>query len=390
LPFDHVPTRDELEQRIAAGKRPANYARILIDRLDRGEKLPASFSYPVQTWVFGSDLAMIFLSGEVLVDYSLRLKRELDGSRLWITAYANDTPGYIASRRVIAEGGYEVDDSMNNYDKPTRLALVAEDLIVNAAKQLTPLPFFESGGATFQRMEWKVGDVTREALVRFPPKAKTGTAPLLFVWHGYGGTMRAAVSFLPMFAHWPDAIVVHAQGLPVSRTVGGVEVTKPGWQLEPGEFADRDVKFFDAMLDTFLREHRVDAKRVFSTGHSNGGRFTQILWAERGDKHAAVAPSGTFVEAWLDRLTAKPCLHLAGEKDSKVPFARQLRMIDALLTINGCEASGEPWLPLNPGSTTRYPSSQGTPLVTIIHPGGHEFPSGAAELITTFFKQCLP
>ncbi len=68
LPFDHVPTRDELEQRIAAGKRPANYARILIDRLDRGEKLPASFKYPVQTWTFGGDLAMIFLAGEVLVD----------------------------------------------------------------------------------------------------------------------------------------------------------------------------------------------------------------------------------------------------------------------------------------------------------------------------------
>ncbi len=72
----------------------------------------------------------------------------MDGSRLWITAYANDTPGYIASRRVIVEGGYEVDGSMDNYDKPTRLALVAEDLIVNAVKQLTPLPFTESGGTT--------------------------------------------------------------------------------------------------------------------------------------------------------------------------------------------------------------------------------------------------
>jgi hypothetical protein len=141
LAFDHVPSRIELRQRLEGAKRPAFYARILLSRLDAGQALPASFSYPVQTWVFDDDLAMVFLAGEVVVDYSHRLKRELDGDRLWITAYANDAPGYIASRRVISEGGYEVDDSMNNYDKPTRLATDAEDRIINAVKQLLPKPF---------------------------------------------------------------------------------------------------------------------------------------------------------------------------------------------------------------------------------------------------------
>ena len=84
---------------------------------------------------------MVFLAGEVVVDYSHRLKRELDGDRLWITAYANDAPGYIASRRVLSEGGYEVDDSMNNYDKPTRLATDVEDRIISAVKQLLPKPY---------------------------------------------------------------------------------------------------------------------------------------------------------------------------------------------------------------------------------------------------------
>ncbi len=141
LPLDHVPTRKELQGRLKGRKRPAFFARILLDRLDTGEKLAASFPYPVQTWTFGDDLAMVFLAGEVLVDYSHRLKRELAGDRLWITAYANDAPGYIASRRVIQEGGYEVDDSMNNYQKPARLALDAEDRIVEAVKELLPAPF---------------------------------------------------------------------------------------------------------------------------------------------------------------------------------------------------------------------------------------------------------
>ncbi len=141
LPLDHVPSRAELTGRLKGGKRPAFYARILLDKLDAGQTLPSSFTYPIQTWTFGDDLVMVFLAGEVVVDYAHRLKRELNGKRLWITAYANDAPGYIASRRVIQEGGYEVDDSMNNYEKPTRLALDAEDLIINAVKQLLPKPF---------------------------------------------------------------------------------------------------------------------------------------------------------------------------------------------------------------------------------------------------------
>jgi len=86
-------------------------------------------------------LAMVFLPGEVVVDYALRLKRELDGARLWVTAYANDVPCYIVSRRVLAEGGYEPDYSMIYYGRPTRLSPAVEDKIVEAAKSLLPGSF---------------------------------------------------------------------------------------------------------------------------------------------------------------------------------------------------------------------------------------------------------
>ena len=49
-----------------------------------------------------------------------------------------ENPCYIASRRVIREGGYEVDGSMPTFDKPTRLALESEDLIVNTVHDLLP------------------------------------------------------------------------------------------------------------------------------------------------------------------------------------------------------------------------------------------------------------
>lgn len=117
------------------------FARALIEGLDRGESLPSSIPYPVQTWCFGDDLALVFLGGEVVVDYALRLKWEINANRVWVTACSNDVPCYIASKRVLSEGGYETDQSMVFYGRPARLATEAEDLIVRTVHQLLPPAF---------------------------------------------------------------------------------------------------------------------------------------------------------------------------------------------------------------------------------------------------------
>ncbi|MGB0582232.1 MAG: neutral/alkaline non-lysosomal ceramidase N-terminal domain-containing protein, partial [Limisphaerales bacterium] len=122
LPFGKLPAAADLEKRLRSKvERVRYYAGILKDRMADGINPPKSMDYAIQTWNFGDDLGMVFLAGEVVVDYSLRLKRELVAERLWVNAYANDVPSYIASARVIKEGGYEVDASMDSYDKPTRL-----------------------------------------------------------------------------------------------------------------------------------------------------------------------------------------------------------------------------------------------------------------------------
>lgn len=84
----------------------------------------------IQTWAFGKQLALIFLAGEVVADYSLRLKRELDRTRVWVNGYANDAPCYIPSERVLQEGGYEGGDAMIYYDRPTRFKAGLENQIV--------------------------------------------------------------------------------------------------------------------------------------------------------------------------------------------------------------------------------------------------------------------
>ena len=141
LPFDTLPTRAEWESRAAQTNYPGLHARRNLARLDRGDKLPTRLAYTVQVWTFGRELAMIFLPGEAVVDYSLRLKRELDAAHIWINAYANDVPCYIPSERILTEGGYEGAGAMIYYDQPTRFAPGIEDRIIHAVHALTPAVF---------------------------------------------------------------------------------------------------------------------------------------------------------------------------------------------------------------------------------------------------------
>jgi hypothetical protein len=141
LPFDTLPTREEFEKRIAANGKDAYHAKKQLERLDRGEKLMTELPYSAQTWSFGNELAMVFLPGEVVVDYSLRLKRECDGKKLWVNAYSNDVPCYIPSHRVWEEGGYEAAGAMLYYDRPTRLGPQTEELIIGAVRAILPAQF---------------------------------------------------------------------------------------------------------------------------------------------------------------------------------------------------------------------------------------------------------
>ncbi|MFA6565017.1 MAG: neutral/alkaline non-lysosomal ceramidase N-terminal domain-containing protein [Verrucomicrobiia bacterium] len=142
LPFDKLPTCAELEKRSKDKNAPTAYhAKVQIAKLDRGEKLPTKLPYLVQVWNFGRDLAMVFLPGEVVVDYSLRLKHEFDSERLWVNGYSNDVPCYIPSERIWAEGGYEGAMAMLYYDRPTRFARGVEQRIIGTVHQLMPRGF---------------------------------------------------------------------------------------------------------------------------------------------------------------------------------------------------------------------------------------------------------
>lgn len=141
LPFDKLPTRAEWE---TAAKKPGAdglRAQFALAKLAKGETIPDRLPYLVQVWSFGRDLAMVFLPGEVVVDYGLRIKREFDGARVWVNGYSNDVPCYIPSRRVWEEGGYEAAGAMVYYNRPTRFDGSQETRIFEAVQGLMPKGF---------------------------------------------------------------------------------------------------------------------------------------------------------------------------------------------------------------------------------------------------------
>jgi hypothetical protein len=88
----------------------------------------------------GDQVTWVVLGGEVVVDYSRRLKKELTGKRsVWVTGYANDVMAYIPSARVLAEGGYEADSSQIYYGMPSKWSPAIEERIVAKVHELVKL-----------------------------------------------------------------------------------------------------------------------------------------------------------------------------------------------------------------------------------------------------------
>ncbi len=140
LPFHQIPTRkafeDRLEEKDDANVYRRRHAEQMLSQLNRGGKLPDRYPYPVQVWRFGKDLALVSLAGEVVVDYSLRLKAQHGWNNTWVAGYCNDVFAYIPSRRVLVEGGYEGADAMIVYGQPAPFSSAVEEIIVEQVSDL--------------------------------------------------------------------------------------------------------------------------------------------------------------------------------------------------------------------------------------------------------------
>ena len=137
LDFATPPTREALMLKVEGpNKVEAAHARRLLEQLKTQGRITDTYSYPVQTVQFGDELLLVALAGEVVVDYSLRLKRELKTPHVWVAGYSNDVFGYVPSRRVLEEGGYEGGGAMLHTNLPGPFAPSVEERIIDKVLQL--------------------------------------------------------------------------------------------------------------------------------------------------------------------------------------------------------------------------------------------------------------
>lgn len=136
---NEVMPRQVYESSLQAGEPyERKWAEQVLAVLDRDELPDCDFPFEIQALQFGQDLLLVALSGEMSVEYGLRLVREFSHrfSFVWPVAYANEIVGYVPVGRQYSEGGYEVLTNMQYILKPGPLERGSEEKIFDAVREI--------------------------------------------------------------------------------------------------------------------------------------------------------------------------------------------------------------------------------------------------------------
>jgi polyhydroxybutyrate depolymerase len=180
------------------------------------------------------------------------------------------------------------------------------------------------------RLKLTVGDLERKAFIHVL-KGYDGKkpVPVVLMIHGAGGTGE----WTNNETSWGDKadkegfLVVLPEGVPVNAAKPAKFLTNPQlWNDGSGRGVigrqnNDDVGFIKALLDELEKRYRVDSKRVYATGFSNGAGMTFRLGAELAPRLAAIAPVASH--CWLKDPKperAIPTLYMVGTQDPLIPL----------------------------------------------------------------------
>lgn len=128
---------DELKQRVPnLTGMPKREFEHFIRQYETLGSTPDRVKYPIQVWRFGPDFTFIALTGETVVDYSLKFKAAYGWNNTWVCGYNNDLTSYIPSLRVLKEGGYEGVTGMFEYGHRAPYTETVEERITTKVEEL--------------------------------------------------------------------------------------------------------------------------------------------------------------------------------------------------------------------------------------------------------------
>ena len=223
----------------------------------------------------------------------------------------------------------------------------------------------------------------REALI-FAPSSNNTTAskpaPVVFAFHGHGGNMQNAARRFEFQDHWPEAIVIYMQGLPTPSKIDR-EGKEPGWQHYSGQLDNRDLKFFDQVLVYLRNNYHVDDKPHLRHRLLQRRRLHLFPLGQSPQQFSPPSPRWPASPGQPNRPPRpKPAFIVAGQSDNLVPIEAQQAMIRRIRELDKATTSKPQ---TKDDGTTFYESTIGAPVVTLIHPGGHELPPGATSSSST-------
>jgi polyhydroxybutyrate depolymerase len=155
-----------------------------------------------------------------------------------------------------------------------------------------------------------------------------------------------------------------------------------------------DVGFVVAVLDDLATDLRVDRRRVYATGLSNGGMMSYRLACDAADRFAAVAPvAATLIATDCEPTEPISLLHIHGLADGNVPFDGGLPTkhrqpnppeyppvrdgLDLFVRAEGCDTNPRTEQD-GPVTTERWTSCSNRTAVELItiDGAGHSWPGG--------------
>jgi len=166
--------------------------------------------------------------------------------------------------------------------------------------------------------------------------------PVVLALHGaaMNGPMMAVFFGLNEKADEAGFIVVYPSG-----TGMGIFLT---WNSGGMVSKADDVAYLRAALDDLGAVVKVDSKRVYATGMSNGGMMCYRLAAELSDRIAAIAPvAGTMAIENANPKRPVPIIHFHGTADTFVPFNGPGQKTPKFIKFKSVEDSIHTWVKID-------------------------------------------